>query len=475
MANRLEWKKLVSTRRIGKEADTPEDDSPARTDFHRDYDRVVFSSSFRRLQDKTQVFPLSPSDYVRKRLTHSIETSCVGRTLAHFIGGAVAEIDPEFKDATDALTIGTIVSAACLAHDIGNPPFGHSGEDSVASWFKAIANEEAVKSTLSAKEIAEFLKFEGNAQGFRILTRLQFPFIEGGLRLTCATLAAFTKYPREAVTDASALGLNECHKKFGFFQSELKIFEVIATETGLFDRRVDGIRAWCRHPLAYVVEGADDITYRVVDLEDAYRLGHISFAEALNALLPLMRDIDGERATRPVPAAGDTERQKDYIEYLRAKAINSLTKQASEVFVRHYEEIMTGNFQSTLIQKIEKSKEYEQLKDFMRLNVYNKKDVLSIELAGYNVIGSILDELYTPLVRDFNTNIDECNRAKVSPPDFATFVKSHGKARKLVELVPGVASSMSLYERIHSITDFVSGMTDSYAIDFYKRLNGLSN
>lgn len=270
----MEWQNLLSDFRFGERKISP---NPNRPPWQYDFDRIIFSSAFRRLQDKTQVFPLSSSDYVRTRLTHSLEVTVVGRSLGDRIGLFLHE-QGVLEDAHYS-KIGQIVAAATLAHDIGNPPFGHSGEDAIQSWFENSPTIKAHLSELKDTEKSDFLNYEGNAQGFRVLTRLQMHRDQGGMRLTAATLAAFTKYPVQAPH------LNEPRKhkgistkKFGFFQSEKEIFETVAEKTGLIRRR-DEPNCWCRHPLAFIVEAADDISYRLVDLEDAFRLGLISYQE----------------------------------------------------------------------------------------------------------------------------------------------------------------------------------------------------
>lgn len=280
----MKWDRLLSADRLGKSETKVM--AEGRSSFHQDYDRVVFSSAFRRLQDKTQVFPLAKSDYVRTRLTHSLEASCVGRSLGMQVGLRLTKANKLPKQ-VDASGVGMIVSTACPAHDIGNPPFGHAGEQAICEWFEG--NGKKFLDPLTNAEKADFLKFEGNAQGFRILTRLQHPDDEGGLQLTHATLAAFSKYPTPSVEAGSKNAQrNVGAKKHGFFDADRTLFRRVAEGVGLEPKvQVEG---WCRHPLAYLVEAADDICYSTIDLEDGIRRGHVSFREAKRLLERLIKD-----------------------------------------------------------------------------------------------------------------------------------------------------------------------------------------
>jgi len=317
-AEPMRWERLLSRRRLGT---APSAEVPDRTAFQRDYDRLVFSSAFRRLQDKTQVFPLAESDYVRTRLTHSLEASCVGRSLGTLVGQALEESD-RLPDAIGAADVGAIVAAAGLAHDIGNPPFGHSGEDAIGHWFAHSEAGRRYLDQLDEAQAEELRRFEGNAQGFRVITRLQNPDSAGGLGLTCATLGAFSKYPRGAARSAAEREYDGAsNKKFGFFEAERGRFETVAAEVGLIPRRAG--ESWYRHPLAFLVEAADDICYHIVDLEDAFRLGHVTFAETE----ALLHAIAAPRSGRLSAIQGEKEK----IAYLRATAINALVSPARRI------------------------------------------------------------------------------------------------------------------------------------------------
>ncbi len=456
----MSWEKLLSPARLGR--GDSETRLPERSQFQRDFDRIVFSSAFRRLQDKTQVFPLADSDYVRTRLTHSLEAACVGRSLGTNIGmhivkkHGLADVYPS--------DIGDIVAAACLAHDIGNPPFGHSGEDAIRHWFATSPVAKVLHPQLEPRQWSDFERFEGNAQGFRILTRLQMPDNPGGLQLTCATLGAFAKYPVESHAEsparlardlASGSGLASA-KKFSFFASEAELFAEAAERTGLISRS-ETHSWWCRHPLAFIVEAADDICYRLVDFEDGARQGLVSCEEAIEAFL-LVIGKDGVRA-RAEKIRSDNER----IEFLRAMAVGQAVRQVVEVFVANEEAMLAGEFEAPLIACAPVAKPLQMIIDRSRQTVYSSKRGLEIEAAGFEVIGGLLD-LFVEAVED----VARCGKS-ASP-----------RAKKLLQLVPepcighqGVPSP-DAYTRLQRMTDFVSGMTDSHAVGLYKKLRGIS-
>lgn len=315
----MEWSKLLSPTRLGRKDAKQKD---VRSEFQIDYDRIVYSSAFRRLQDKTQVFPLSESDYVRTRLTHSIEVSCVGRSLGTLVGQFVIE-QAGLKD-IQAQEFGNIVAAACLAHDIGNPPFGHSGEEAIRVWFKG-SGKKYLKG-LSREEKEDFLNFEGNAQGFRVLTRLQNAINRGGMQLTYAVLGAYNKYPRRAYLPKFAKSENVSEKKFGFVRSDEKSFKEIAEGLGL-NKKQGG--AWSRHPLAFLMEAADDICYRIIDLEDGHRVGRVSFEETEKLLKPMAFSTKKESREGSYALIDD---EKGKVEYLRARAISRLIFEAVLAF-----------------------------------------------------------------------------------------------------------------------------------------------
>ena len=353
----MQWNKLLTKQRLGKPS--PEKAEDARTSFQRDYDRLVFSSPFRRLKDKTQVFSLAKNDYIRTRLIHSLEVSCVGRSLGTIVG---YEIKERHKlDEFTASDFGDIVAASCLAHDIGNPPFGHAGEDAIRTGFQSWYETAKETLALTDSEKADFDFFEGNAQGFRILTRLEMQARPGGMQLTCPTLATFTKYPRESLISENILNgyTEKSVKKHGFFQTEKDLFARVADTVGLIRRSPD-VAWWARHPLAFLVEAADDISYHIVDLEDGYRMGYIPFNQAKQ----LLNEIADQ--SHPEKYANTEEEQ---IKFLRAVAINKLVQEVAKIFLDHEEELLAGTFDSDLVSE---SRYIEILKE---INIETRKKV----------------------------------------------------------------------------------------------------
>jgi len=447
---RMDWNRLLSRARPGLSHQQP--DSEARTDFQRDFDRIVFSSAFRRLQDKTQVFPLSQSDYVRTRLTHSLEVSSVGRSLGTLVGDCVIRRH-ELRN-VDPQDFGAVVAAACLAHDIGNPPFGHAGEDAIRLWFTHSLNGQALLEQLDAPEQQDFIRFEGNAQGFRIISRLQSPDNRGGMQLTCATLGTFTKYPRAAwLADERLPGI--AFKKFGFYQDDRDLFTEVA---GLLGLEPVGSDAWSRHPLAYLLEAADDICYRIIDVEDAFRQQQLPYEQVRDLLLPLSGDPD--RARRKLT---HITRPKEHIEYLRAKAIGTIIDQVHCCFMDHEDAILAGQFADELLDRIPAAEAMRALKACGEQQVYVCKPVVEVEAAGFEVLGGLLEAFMTTV------NDIAARGGQASP-----------KSRMLIHLVPeqflgpGRVPHVDLYRRVLAVTDFVSGMTDSYAVALFKKLTGMS-
>lgn len=443
----MNWPQLLCADRLGSDRPTALD--PLRSPFVVDSDRIVFSSAFRRLQDKTQVFPLADNDYVRTRLTHSLEVASVARSLGARVGAEIVkrhDLAPQLH----ASDFGAIVSAAALAHDLGNPPFGHSGEDAIRHWFKTSPVAAQTRGELSADQRADFEGFEGNAQGFRIITRLQMPD-NPGLRLTYATLGAFTKYPRTALLRVPTRGIGA--KKFGFFNAEGSYFVRVAEATGLIPRG-EGVTWWCRHPLAFLVEAADDICYRLVDFEDGYRLKFLSFNEVSEAFLAVTGDPkDRERAAR-------NKDPKDQIAFLRAQAIGVSIRQVSEAFLAHEAAMLEGKFDEELLSlDIPARDALDQIKHRSRETIYATQRGVEIEAAGYEVLGGLLDVFYAA-ADDVARHGDKATR----------------KSEKLLKLVPAqfLAPEGTPYERLLRMTDFVSGMTDSYAVSLYKKVRGIS-
>lgn len=446
------WPQLLSYKRIGGK--TAQAATATRTDFQRDFDRIVFSSAFRRMQDKTQVFPLSKIDYVRTRLTHSLESSSVGRSLGTLVGEQIITRHGLFN--FNASDFGDICAAACLAHDIGNPPFSHAGEDAIRHWANAASYGQSRVAGLRGSQREDFIKFEGNAQGFRILTRLQNLSNHGGLQLTCATLGAFTKYPRE-----SSLGDNY-HKgisttKHGFFFEDIKLFEEVAAILGLIRR--DKKRAvWCRHPLAFLVEVADDICYRVVDIEDGFRLGHLTYQEVLDLFWPILSNPI-RRQAKLDQLTDDKER----VEFLRAKVINEIIKQSRDCFLDQEEAILSGQFDTPLLEHIPKHVEFQKLLEVAQARIYCTPEVVDIEIAGFEVLGQLLERLIQALddLAENPTTAKAISRmtSLLVPEQFIGL-------NRIIKPEP--------YTRLLRLTDFISGMTDSYAVYLFKKLTGIS-
>lgn len=459
---KMRWSQLLNWNRLMEERTWKM--APSRTPWQVDYDRIVFSSAFRRLQDKTQVFPLSDSDYVRTRLTHSLEVSTVARTLGTFAGEVILErhgkelvLNKDKQERLgDILTpgdIGTILAAAALAHDLGNPPFGHSGEDAVRHWFETSPKLRAARKRLSSIQRADMKEWEGNAQGFRILTDLQLYRSEGGMRLTYSTLATFCKYPTQSLDALGKKGPAR-RKKFGIFQSEMKQFEEVAKATGLLRRKVRSRFVWCRHPLTFLMEAADDVCYRIIDLEDGVRLGCIPFETAEKVLLKIATKVDPKRYAELT----DEVRQ---IGYLRAAALNALIAQVTKAFADNEPKMLAGKFDQPLGEIIDSHAELEEIKDLMTEKVYTNKRVLEVEAAGFEVIPGLLD-LYWSAVSAGKTQAHSRRALKVRELIPEDFRGPRGKARALT------------YERMLRIVDYVSGMTDSYALSLYRKLNGIA-
>ena len=432
----MNWNQLLCAERLGRTSQ-PRPHDPARSEFRRDSDRLTFSTAFRRLQDKTQVFPLADNDYVRTRLTHSLEVASVGRSLGARVGALVAQ---RHKLAQHGSEFGEIVAAAGLAHDLGNPPFGHSGEDAIRHWFQTSPVAAVAGVELSAAQRADIERYEGNAQGFRLITRLQMPDNPGGLQLTHATLGAFTKYPRESLGPAE-LPRGASGKKFGFYQSEREHFASVAEHCGLL-RRTPDAAWWARHPLAFLVEAADDICYRLVDFEDGMRTGHLSYGQVRDAFLALI----------PAP-----------LQILRAVAIGAAIDEATDVFMAHEREILAGRFDQPLIDAGPSRAVWEKIMQRSRKTIYNTARGVEIEAAGFAVLGGLLDDFVAAL------------------NDLAAHEKkAAARSHKLLALVPGQCLARQRtaprdpYVRLLSMLDFISGMTDTYAVALYRKVRGIS-
>lgn len=441
----MEWKQLISNKRFGQEHKHAErhDD---RSEFKRDYDRLIFSSAFRRLQNKTQVFPLPGSIFVHNRLTHSLEVASVGMSIGNDISRRVIRKRPELKD-TLVEEIGTIVSAACLAHDLGNPPFGHSGEKAIQTFFSEGPGQK-IKSMVSSEFWDDITHFEGNANAFRILTHRFKGRRQGGFVMTYSMLASIVKYPF-----ASCLAGN--HGKFGFFASETESYRKIADELGIFCKSAPGEPLkYARHPLVYMVEAADDICYEIMDIEDSHKLKILSFAETEHLLLSFFdEDIQQKIRQRIIDEELSDENEK--VVYMRASVIGKLENECVAAFLAHEEEILAGTFEGSLIDHISErqKKAYKECEKISYSKIYQSKPVLDIELSGYQIMATLMEVFI---------------EAAVNPSRFYS--------KQLLRRVSSQydIENENLEERIMAVIDYISGMTDIYALDIYQKINGIS-
>lgn len=425
----MDWKLLLSPARLGRGSPTSPEAKPGHTSFERDYDRILFSRPFRRLQDKTQVFPMPANDHIHNRMTHSLEVASVGRSLGKRAGYLVLDRHPALTT-LHAADFGDIVAAACLMHDLGNPPFGHAGEDAIGSWFRDAAGRLP---DLSPAERADLCHFEGNAQTFRTVARLENQRDAGGMQLTCASLASIAKYPQGSM---HRRGEGVARKKFNFFDAEAPLFAEVAAAVGLA-RVSDGV--WRRHPLAWLVEAADDICFHILDAEDGYLLGLFGYEEIRSLLLPI---------ARAEPPMRD---ERESVGWLRAKAIGQLVDECVTAFA-DLEVILLGDgLSQSLTALVPSAAALKQVGVRSRERCYNAPEVLRIELAGYRVLGELL-ELFVPAA-------------------LADDPKGHlGKV--LAALPSQVSAGVTPYARLLAVTDYVAGMTDGFAMRTFREITG---
>ena len=441
----MEWKQLISNKRFGQEHKHAErhDD---RSEFKRDYDRLIFSSAFRRLQNKTQVFPLPGSIFVHNRLTHSLEVASVGMSIGNDISRRVIQKQPDLKD-TLVEEIGTIVSAACLAHDLGNPPFGHSGEKAIQTFFSEGPGLK-IKPMVSSEFWDDITHFEGNANAFRILTHRFKGRRQGGFVMTYSMLASIVKYPF-----ASSLAGN--HGKFGFFASEAESYRKIADELGISCKSAPGEPLkYARHPLVYMVEAADDICYEIMDIEDSHKLKILSYAETEHLLLSFFdEDIQQKIRQRIIDEELTDENEK--VVYMRASVIGKLENECVTAFLAHEEEILAGTFEGSLIDHISErqKKAYKECEKISYSKIYQSKPVLDIELSGYKIMATLMEVFVEAAVNPSRFNSKQLLRRVSSQYDI---------------------ENENLEERIMAVIDYISGMTDIYALDIYQKINGIS-
>ena len=438
----MNWEQLLSLKRQGdthKRLRTEQDET--RIGFEVDYDRIVFSSSFRSLQDKTQVIPFSKTDFVHTRLTHSLEVSVVGRTLGRRVGQALLKKHPQLQEAYgyQSNDFGAIVASASLAHDIGNPPFGHSGEKSIGDFFKS-GSGVVYKSHLTPEQYQDLCDFEGNANGLKILSQARAG-IPGGLRLSYATLGAFTKYPKGSLPIKPSSHVAD--KKYGYFDLQKQFFAEVAQELGL--QKEDG--TYHRHPLAFLVEAADDICYTLIDFEDGINLGLISEEYALEYLINLVKDSINRKKYNAL------EHTSDRVAYLRALSINTLINDAVAIFLKNESAILEGTF-STSIMKISKYKaQIEDIIDISVNKVYQSSEVIEKELKGYQVINRLLDVFVTASVHNQQGKLSAFDRLALACLP-SQYLHPEG----------------DLYTQLLDICCFVASLTDGKALEWYQKM-----
>jgi dGTPase len=441
----INWDKLIADRRLGLEDRIFQNEDDIRSIFQRDYDRIIFSSPFRRLQDKTQVFPLPGSIFVHNRLTHSLEVASVGRSLGNLVASSIK------KSQNPMLTpiigeIGAIVSAACLAHDLGNPPFGHSGEYAIADFFKRGGGAK-YQQEVTPEQWTDFTCFEGNANAFRVLSHQFNGKRNGGFALTYSTLASIVKYPFESSLAAGK-------PKFGFFQSEKVLFRKIATQLEMTQLSESPMH-YARHPLVYLVEAADDICYQIMDVEDAHKLKILTYAETeelfLNFFDPTTDAAILENIQRNLDLVSD---DNERIAYFRAMVIGKLTRECAQLFIAMIDDFNPTSKIIPLFNNLpEPSKSaMERVREISLIKIYNDRAVVEIEIAGYKILGTLLEAFIT---------------AVVEPESFLS--------KKLLSLIPSQYQNQdqTMYGKIQSIVDFVSGMTDLFALNLYRKITGM--
>ena len=441
----MDWERLISAKRLGMEGieSVHKDDRSA---FLRDYDRLIFSAPFRRLQNKTQVFPLPGSVFVHNRLTHSLEVACVGRSLGNNVSRGLLQLHPELGN-TYITEIGNIVSAACLAHDMGNPPFGHSGEKAISAYFTEGKGQILEKEFESNRgQWTDIINFEGNANAFRLLAHQFIGRRKGGFAMTYSTLASIVKYPYASI-------LANGKHKFGFFDSEAPIFAKIADELGIIRLSEPGQPLkYVRYPLVWLVEAADDICYLLMDLEDAHKLKIFSTEKTIGLMMEFLKPEDQTHARSIIDMVTDVNEQ---VSYLRSKLVGLLVEECTQVFLENEKAILDGTFSGSLIKHISDTPRQAYIKcaELSKEKIYRSRDVLEVELAGFRIISTLLDLMVEA----------------VQNPD-----REYSKL-----LIDRVSSqydikAQDIYNRIQAVLDYISGMTDVYALDIYRKINGNS-
>jgi dGTPase len=431
----LNWPQLLSSQRQNQKAGT---DGVSRSSFEQDFDRIIFSHSFRKLQDKTQVHPLPEHDFVHTRLTHSLEVSSVGRSLGKRAGEVIMERHPELNSNFSSFDFGAITAAAALAHDMGNPPFGHAGEAALSEYFKNKTFD------VTPAEYEDLVSFEGNAQGFRILNKKQF-----GLRLTYATLGAFTKYPCPSLLPGREKK-KKSQKKFGYFQSEAEAFKDVAEKLGLIPS-FNG--AWCRHPVAFLVEAADDICYSIIDLEDGCRMGLVNFNDTVDLLAPILGSKLNKEKLSSTPGLNEK------LGVLRAMAIGELIEASTEVFLDNEKGILDGSFDHALTDLCRFKEALGVINKVSVEKIYRTHTVVEIEASGHEVLPGLLHEFVIAGTELVNPNSSRKNK---------------NLALLFPEEVRLAIEDANTYTILRNVIDFISGLTDRHALSLYRKIKGIS-
>lgn len=442
----MSWDHLLSAQRLRATMEN-KPQTHLRSRFEQDYDRIIFSHPFRSLQDKTQVFPLPEDDFVHNRLTHSLEVSSVGRSLGRTVGEEVLKKNPSLQESgVTPHDFGAIVAAACLAHDIGNPPFGHAGESTISSFFKDSKEGQLFKGLVTPEEWLDLTNFEGNAQGFRLLNDPD----NKGLKCTAATLATFTKYPKSSHSER--IKGRKSQKKFGYYQSNLSDFQETAALTQLSSL---GDNRWCRHPLAFLVEAADDICYLIIDLEDATRLGLVPFDETKKLLARVIGDrFDAKKLN----ALGDTEQK---LATLRALAIHQLIIDCSQLFIEKEAEILSGDFDASLTDQLEYADTIQEITRLSIEKIYQSRQVIQREAMGLAVLKNLL------------THFTHATYFIVFEPSRQMAIhKTHFQLLPESTKTKLKRENITVYQGLRWVLDFVSGMTDRSALKMHKLLTG---
>ena len=451
----MNWNNCFSGKRYG----VGKGPSEIRSEYEKDYDRIIFSSAFRRLQNKTQVFPIPKHVFVHNRLTHSLEVASVGRSLGKLVGREIAKL-PELESDFSSKNfyenhLGNVIAAACLAHDLGNPAFGHSGEEAISKYFIDRETDEEFKVLFTPEEWSDLVKFEGNANSLRVVTKKRNSKIEGGFRLTYSTLASIIKYPCAAIESKGKDGPVHL-KKYGFFQADKETFKSIASELNMVN---DHGTAFFRHPFSFLVEAADDICYNIVDFEDAHRLNIITTEKITSLFFNIVKQNPTEDINylKGMLELLD-ENANEKIAYLRSKAINYLTLSAANAFMNNQKKILEGSFSASLLNSINGIEDIiSEIETISIDRIYNYNSVVKIELVGFKVMST--------LIKDFV-------EAALIPKDKR--ITQHKKILRLLPEQDKFQESDSPYLKVMHILDFMSGMTDLYALELYKNTQGIS-